>query len=605
MTDIMDRRDLIAPVVAEPSLAARDDRPMPVLVFAGDGGLGQDRATLALGALFAVGLVLLAAGYLGHVGALRATGLTVALFFGAGTAPLQLSRWARLDLRLGVAGLVGLSVPLAAGSMLVLTPLWHRVPAAAVTGAVALGAVAFGIHAWACGRVLIQRPWTEIVAVSGARLRSTFGIPFACVLTGDILWCDAALRSGHVAPGGHVAPSILGFVPGISPLWYVGLGCLLAGMVLARGHGEGHAAAAMVSLLAALKLTPALVYGRPGSVLAAKNIALVQAVLRAHHLDHGAGLHQAYSGLFAAVAWLCDLSGIHDPAGIAACWPFVIGLVVIAELRLFLGRLTCSAYRVWIMIALVVLVSVFGADYFSPQSAGFALGLGVFALTIDSRAIFGGDVTGWVGLTFGGAAVGTARLADGRRWPGLAEPGRVVLLLLAAAAMAVTCLLSPYIVGGVLVILMMFRTIRPWYVPAFIAYPAVGWALLNRRDLSGFVSLADIRNLSGFTLPKTVVLPGLQRLPAVGPGSHPVSPALLALTALTLGLLVLVVLAVSGFIRTIRDRSAWAYLASAGVGLALITVKPYGYEGLSRAVLFAVPWLAAVALRAWPQKPRT
>jgi hypothetical protein len=596
VTDTMDVRDsFVAQGFAGRDFVERGDEPMPVPVFAGDGGLGQDRATLALGALFGVGLVLLAAGYLTHAGALRATGLAAALFFGAGTAPLQLSRWARLDLRLGVAGLVGLSVPLIAGSVLVLTPLWHHMPAAAVTGAVALGAVAFGIHAWACGRVLIQRPWTEIVAVPGARLRSAFGIPFACVVTGDILWCDAALRSGHVAPGAHVAPSIGGFGPGISPLWYAGLGCLLAGIVLARGHGEGQAAAAVMSLLAALKLTPALVYGRPESVLAAKNIALVQAVLRAHHLDHGAGLHQAYSGLFAAVAWLCDLSGIHDPAGIAACWPFVIGLVAVAELRLFLGRLTCSAYRVWVMIALVVLVSAFGADYFSPQSAGFALGLGVFALAIDSRATFGGDVTGWGGLTFGGAAVGTAGLADGRRWPGLAEPGRVVLLLLAAGAMAVTCLLSPYIVGGVLVILMMFRTIRPWYVPVFVAYPAVGWALLNRRDLSGFITLADIRNLPDFTLPKTVVLPGLQRLPAVGPGSHAVSPALLALA---LGLLALVVLAVSGFARTIRDRSAWAYLASAGVGLALITVKPYGYEGLFRAVLFAAPWLAAVALRA-------
>jgi uncharacterized membrane protein len=45
-------------------------------------------------------------------------------------------------------------------------------------------------------------------------------------------------------------------------------------------------------------------------------------------------------------------------------------------------------------------------------------------------------------------------------------------------------------------------------------------------------------------------------------------------TTLALGLLVLVVLAVSGLVRTIRDRSAWAYLPSAGVGLALITVKP-------------------------------
>ena len=47
----------------------------------------------------------------------------------------------------------------------------------------------------------------------------------------------------------------------------------------------------------------------------------------------------------------------------------------------------------------------------------------------------------------------------------LAEPARLALLL-AGCALAVTHELSPYMVGGVLVILVVFRLTRPWWVPA-------------------------------------------------------------------------------------------------------------------------------------------
>src|SRR5262249_47711232 len=272
-----------------------------------------------------------------------------------------------------------------------------------------------------------------------------------------------------------------------------------------------------------------------------------------HHLDPWDGIYQAYSGFFSMIAWLCSLAGIDNPMGLATCWPFVITLVGLAELRFLFGRFTNSSYRIWVGITLVVLVNAIGADYFSPQSAGFVLALGVYGLAV------------------------------GRDWPGLSDRMRIALLILAGCSLAVTHELSPYVAGGVLVVLVIFRAARPWYVPATCLLPAIFWAVFNWHVLRRFVSI-NIGNLLNYTPPKTISSPGLQRLPIVGESSH----------ALLLGLLVLIALAGVGFARTVRRPQTWGFMISAGVGLIIIGVIPYSREGIFRAALFGIPWLALV-----------
>ena len=557
---------------ADPVPEMRYEAHAPASVPENEGPSGHGRVTLTLSALFAASLLLYAAGSAGRADPVRAAGLAGALFFGVGAAPLQFSARARLDLRLGVAGVVGMSVLLAVASAMVLTPWWHPVLVAVV-----IGAAAAAVHAWACARVLARQSWSELFGRPwgslGGGLRRGPGASTACILAGNARWVTATIRLGHIIPG------VLGFLPKISVFWYAGLACLLAGIVLARGRSEWHAASGVLSLLAALTVTPALVYAMPRDQTAAKHIQLVQTVLQAHFLDRGTGIYQAYSGFFSGIAWLCDLAGIHDPTGIATYWPFLVGVLAVVELRLFFGRLTSSAYRIWAAIALVVLVNAIGEDYFSPQSIGFALGLGVFGLAVSSP---------------GPDQRGPDQGGQGPRWAGLDERGRFILLVLAGCALAVTHELSPFIVGGVLVVLVIFRTIRPWYVPATILLPALGWAMLNRDDLSGFISLSDMLNMTNLHTPVTAVTPGMERLPIVAESAH----------ALALGLLVLIALASIGFVRTIRDRSAWAFMACPGVGLGMVMVNAYGNEGIFRAALFAIPWLAAMTLRVAAPGPR-
>ena len=518
----------------------------------GKGWQRRDLTTLGLSILFAASLAMVAVGYTLDIGVLRLIGVLGAVFFGVGTAPLQLSERSSLAVRLGVAGVVGLSVLTLVASVMVVTPLWHPLLAALI-----IGAVAVGVHVQACRRALPRLRDSGVFRSLGFSWSAAFDISIACSISGTMLWCSAALVEGHVVPG------VGGFLPVISPLWYAGLVLLLAGIVLARGKSELHAMSALVSLVAALTLTPALVYGMPRSQAAAKHVDLVQLILHAHHLDAGAGIYQAYSGFFSAIAWVCYLARIHDSIGLATFWPFVIGLVGLAELRFFFGRQVRSSYRIWVGMTLVVLVNAIGADYFSPQSVGFVLALGVYGLVL------------------------------GRDWPGLGDRMRIALLVLAGCALAVTHELSPYIAGGVLVVLVLFRAARPWYVPATCILPAIVWAGLNWDVMKGFVSFAGLGDLSNFTPPQTISTSGLQRLPIVGESSD----------ALLLGLLVLIALAGVGFLRTVRRPQTWGFAISAGVGLVLISVNPYGNEGIFRAALFGIPWLALVAMESVPANP--
>lgn len=99
----------LAQTVADVELQADD--------FSADEARKSGFVRLALSAFFGLSLVLYVAGFALDNGVLRLVALVGLLFFGVGTAPLQLSERASLDLRLCVAGVVGLSVPLLVGTV--------------------------------------------------------------------------------------------------------------------------------------------------------------------------------------------------------------------------------------------------------------------------------------------------------------------------------------------------------------------------------------------------------------------------------------------------------------------------------------------------------
>lgn len=515
-------------------------------------GAASASARLLLSGLFALALVALAAGAGLHVQALRAIGLFGALAFGVGATPLQLSRRQGLATRLGVACLFGLSVLMVIGETMALSPFWHPALLAALIGGGAAAVHLASVRdAWPT--VLAQRPeWAGRLRWSRAAWSWRPALCIGCTLVGTALWLGTAIASGHIVPANG------GFPTKISLAWYAGVLLVLAAIALARGRREAYVIAAVASLIAALTLTPALVYGTPGQQTATKHIELVQAVLSAHFLNRGVGIYNAYSGFFAGIAWLCSVGGIRSAFGIATFWPCLIGAVRLAETRWMFAPMIRSRYRLWCAITLVLLVDAIGGDYFSPQSVGYVLGLGAYAVAVER----------------GPNAPGTRT--------------RFALLLATGCALAVTHELSPYIVGGVLIVFGVFNYTQPRLAALLVLVPAGLWTLFNHSVLAGFLNVLDFGNLSNFAPPKTVASAGLARQAIVGESAH----------ALLLGLLVLILAAGIGWARHIHARWAWACAVAPAVGLVFIAFNSYGNEGIFRATLFAIPWLAVLAASA-------
>jgi hypothetical protein len=115
----------------------------------------------------------------------------------------------------------------------------------------------------------------------------------------------------------------------------------------------------------------------------------------------------------------------------------------------------------------------------------------------------------------------------------------------------------------------------------------VVWAGLQLESVLVFLQLDSLGQLANFRPPPLETAQGLDRRAVV--------PA--TVVALVVGVVVVAVLALVAFARSWRDRRSWALLCAPGVGLAVVVVNPYGQEGIFRAVLFAVPWLAILAAR--------
>jgi hypothetical protein len=167
---------------------------------------------------------------------------------------------------------------------------------------------------------------------------------------------------------------------------------------------------------------------------------------------------------------------------------------------------------------------------------------------------------------------------------------KVPAMFVPAATVAISHQLSPYIIGGALCVLVVLRQLKPWWLPGVVLGAAVLWAAINWDDLSKFIDLGDLGSAGNLAPPTPGASSGLARLPV-----FLITELSLAFSLMILGVLSLIVLW-----RRRRDLSAWALAAAPGAGVAIIVAHPYGKEGIFRATLFSLPWLAVLAAQAFP-----
>ncbi|MFC7273510.1 hypothetical protein ACFQS1_05930 [Paractinoplanes rhizophilus] len=347
----------------------------------------------------------------------------------------------------------------------------------------------------------------------------------------------------------HTDPGLWGFLTRIGPVWYVGLGVIVLSLVISRWHPAG-----VLALVVVLTATPAIVYDMPRIQSAAKHVELVEQIRHQHVLESSVDVYNGWPGFFSAMAWLADAAGIRDSIHLATAWQLLIGLSGVVAARFLAGQVIKDRAAAWLAVVLGVLANTIGQDYFSPQSVGYVLAVLIFGFALSDLPL----------------------------------RHKVPAMTVLGATIAITHQLSPYIAGGALCLLVLLRRQRPWWLPATVLGPAALWAVVNWRDLSRFVSLSDLGSSGNLTTPTPTTSGGLGRLPV-----FLATEAALLLSLFILGALVLVVLW-----RQRRSLSTWALVACPGAGLAIVVAHPYGKEGLYRAVLFAIPWLAVLAAQA-------
>lgn len=574
-------------------------------------GLDGPKGVLFCSGLFLTAFVVTVLGRVASVEALSLGGAFAVVVFGVGAAPLQ--RFIQLGIyaRLGGAILVGFSVLLGIGALMAdVRPLWQPVPAAIVVGLAtvflhvrgirkARPEIAFTLRRraqpqaeatessddttiWSAaaeqwerlerrdrgGHRHSMRPPSRVVSSTRPRAlgrgsenattggRQRWRASLVVTLAGTVFWLVPALTTHDPQPG------IWGFLTAISPIWYLGLATVVVGFAIGL-RSELPALVGTLSFGLAGTLTPALVYATPRNSTAGKQMLLTQYVLTHHHIDAPAGIYQAFSALFAGMAWLSQLIGVHGMLGqdsllgLATYWPVIFAFARVVELRFFAGRLLHTPGRRWTAVMLVLLVDTINdANYFSPQSVGYVMAIGVFALAVNgvNPRPFGRRSTFW-------------------------------LLLLVGVTLAPTHELTPYIVAGALLVLAVFDQAPRWSCLP-IGLPALIWAAVVHNAIGANFSFAQLFDLSNLLPPKTAGTPGLVRFAAVGYQSH----------ALLLALLILTGLAAVGFFANLGKKWAWGYALCPIVGVGLILINPYGNEGIFRSSLFAIPWMAVLAM---------
>jgi glycosyltransferase involved in cell wall biosynthesis len=464
---------------------------------------------------------------------------------GIGSAPWQRNATLRLPARLTLTTVTSLSVLTLLSVAMLGLRLWHPMVVFVAVAAVAIPLHLAGLRLALRDAEVARSRSPERGPGTGTVARLVRSPSVMLAVAGGLLSLNAALAHGHLVPG------FFGFLPRIGVGWYVGLALIIIASVVSRGRDEREIAVPVVLLLVVLTLTPALVYDGPRSQSAAKHVELVLQIRSWHRLDSTVEIYNSWNGFFAAMAWLCDVTGIRDPMKLATFWPPLLGLFRLAALRYFFGRLLPTAHQAWIAVALAVLADPLGADYFSPQSVGFVVGVAVFGFALSTDEHF----------------------------------PRLTMIFVAGCMLAVTHQLSPYGIGGMLLILVLFRQVRPVWTPTLVLGPALFWAAVNRGALQGFISWDSIGRVQNFRPPKTVGSAGLERLPVVGQ----------SVKALVLVIAVIALAALVALLRRRRDARAWAMACCPAAGLVLVALNPYGQEGIFRAVLFAVPWLAGLA----------
>jgi hypothetical protein len=356
------------------------------------------------------------------------------------------------------------------------------------------------------------------------------------------LW-GASLAGAHLD-----RMSGLGLLNAMPPTYFVAFALLLVGFAHAVTRDEPSPRLLVLYVLALIVFlhgTTPLLYDQPRYAWAYKHLGVIQLIAHTGVADRDIDVYNNWPTFFAANAWLSRTTGLA-PIDYAAWAQLFFNLVAVAAFRFALKGLTRDERLLWTATWFFVLGNWVGQDYLAPQAFAFVLSLVTIGICL--RRPRAAPLLG--GLCFL-VVVTSHQLSP-------------ILLILSVAALAAIARRVPVWVPVAMI------GIEAWWL--FLAWPFIDahFTLISPGGAGGQTSGRDI----GSALPGAVLV-----------FYAPVA---------VVGLMSL--LGMAGGVRRLlagkRDVAAACLAAAPLLGFAL---QSYGGEGLFRAYLFGLPWLAFFA----------
>lgn len=238
-------------------------------------------------------------------------------------------------------------------------------------------------------------------------------------------------------------------------------------------------AAHVLTFIAILHATPAILYGTLRYAWAWKHVGVVDYVLRHHSSYVGGGFtaYQGWPGFFTLNGVLTGGSGFGSALTYASWAPVVFNLLDLVPLLMILRTFTADRRHTWMAVWIYYLLNWVGQDYFSPQAGAYFLYLTLIALCF--RFLLDPRTEGRVVTNRGGRITALPR----RHVPTRRVAHAVALVLVLAIVSSHQ--LTPYMLIASLAALFVTRARRTGLLTVAATVLAVAWAgLFGRAFLS-------------------------------------------------------------------------------------------------------------------------
>ena len=304
----------------------------------------------------------------------------------------------------------------------------------------------------------------------------------------------------------------------------------------------------------------------------------------------------SWPGFFALAAFLSKAAGLHSPVVFLRWAPLAFNLMYLPPLYAIFRAVTRNERAWWMGLGFFYLASWVGQDYFSPQAFNFFLFLVFLAVALRwfrPPMPDPGKGTRWERFL----GVWMARLGGrgeeriGARSTPIQRGALIAILALIFLAMTVSHQLTPFLLLGGLIALLIFGRTTLRGFPLILAVTMVAWISLGAIAFwSGHLNLivGDVGHLGANV--STSLTGRIQGSPG-------------RLSVLGIRIALAGVIAVIALVGAIRRRQLgygdWSLLLLAFAPFPVLAVQSYGGEALLRAYLFAMPFVALLAAMAF------